>query len=131
MSSSIVTWTGHRSAKERAAMAWGAGHGERIAEQEQQRHERLMAAIRKLKVAEHEDRAAREEPRDMYRWRKAYEGHLKKQLRDTCRTCLGTGEITVSDGHGCVDFDECPRCSWFEPYVDDYPTEDDEVGVAF
>ena len=54
-----------------------------------------------------------------------------KQLRDTCRMCLGTGEITVSDGHGCVDFDACPRCSWFEPYTDDYPAEDDAMEVNF
>lgn len=131
MSSSIVTWTGHRSAKERASQAWGAAHGDRIAEQEQQRHERLMAAIRKLEKAEHADRVAREEPRDMYRWRKAHNAHLKKQLRDTCHMCKGTGEITVSDGHGCVDFDMCPRCSWFEPYADDYPTADEAMEIPF
>lgn len=116
MSAPIITYNGHRSAKERASQAWGAGHGERIAEQEQQRHERLMAAIRKLEVAEHEDRIVQEQPRDMYKWRKRYLAHLKLQLRDTCRMCLGTGEITVSDGHGCVEYDACPRCSWFEPF---------------
>ena len=59
-------------------MAWGTAHGDRLHEQEQQRHERLMAAIRKLEVAEHEDRIVQEQPRDMYKWRKAYNAHLQR-----------------------------------------------------
>lgn len=131
MSSAISSYTGPRTAKERAAIAWGTAHGERIAEQEQRRHERLMAAIRRLDVAEHKHRIVQEQPRDMYKWRKRYNAHLKLQLRDTCRMCLGTGEITVSDGHGCVEYDACPRCSWFEPYTDDYPTADDAMETPF
>ena len=127
MSRAISTWNGHRTAKERASDVWGVAHGDPIAEQEQQPHERLMAAIRKLEVAEHADRVERESPRDSHKWRKRYNAHLKKQLRDNCHMCKGTGVITVSDGHGCVDFDMCPRCSWFEPYAGDYPTKNDAV----
>ena len=79
MSSSIVTWTGHRSAKERASQAWGAGHGERIAEQEQQRHERLMAAIRKLEVAVESPGQSRYERGDTSYWRNRRDENLRLQ----------------------------------------------------
>lgn len=126
--SSITTYTGPRSAKERASQAWGAAHGERLHEQEQRRHERLIAATRRI-APKSAVRVSRFESGDRDYWRRT--ARANGVITGTCRKCLGKGWVAVPDGTGCIDFDECPRCSWFEPYTDDYPTADDAVEVKF
>ena len=59
-----------------------------------------------------------EQPRidtDPTHWRTKRNRFLREMLRPNCGMCNGTGEITVDDGYGGVDFDMCPRCGFAEP----------------
>lgn len=76
--SAISTYNGPRSAKERAAIAWGTAHGDRLHEQEQQRHERLIQATRRI-APKPEPRVSRFESGDTQFWREAQDENLRRE----------------------------------------------------
>ena len=106
--SAISTNAGPRPAIERAAIAWGAAHGDRLHEQEQRRHERLIQATRRIESKPVETSTSRFQQGDRYHWRRGARAH--GVITGTCRKCLGKGWVTVSDGTGCIDIEACHHC---------------------
>ncbi len=121
MSSAITTYTGRLTAQERAAIVWGITP----TTPEQARINRLMAAIRRTERPVRVAPPAAWEPwQPGMKWRYLQYELGNEERRTACRMCAGTGELTVSDGAGGVDYDDCPRCQRANPYLrktDDIP----------
>ena len=113
---SLSTWTGLRPAKDRAADRWNLVQ---LPEAEEARHARLINAVRSLEKSHAATHIVRRDPlSDLHYWRQRINDQENKDRQKTCTFCKGTGEITVSDGHGCIDVDACPRCqrAYVRPY---------------
>ena len=74
-------------------------------------------------------RKSRYEQGDTNYWRRTARQH--GVITGKCTKCLGKGWVTVDDGSGGVDYDECQQCAPVSTRTD-YPTADDaEVEVNF
>ena len=109
MSSAIATYTGRLTPQQRANDAWGLAE---LPAGEQARHERLIQATRRIdpKPDAAYEQAAIEARVRSHHWRHRQHEHQNDVRRDGCDFCHGTGQVTVSDGCGGVDFDACPKC---------------------
>lgn len=104
------------TAYERTADLWGTTV---LPAPEEARHRRMMNAIRNIESPPEPvpDRVSEPTPWEPgARWRYIDHEYLNERRRAGCRLCRGTGEITVDDGAGGVDFDLCPKCQESNPY---------------